>query len=228
MVNQDRTNCQGPADPSSPLSNRRTARAFDEARTIPARDLERLLRLASTAPSSHNLQPWRFIVVRSTPARRLVQGRCFGQRRLSQAPAIILALAYHHSHHTDLEAVLSCRPDPADPRLGAPEALPGLASQTVGRWPDPSAWAVRATMMAVANLLTAAQASGLASALIDDFDGASLSADFGVPADHSLCAVVALGYPPPGHTEPDPGRFPLEDFIYDEHFGAPWKREGSP
>ncbi len=51
------------------LRQRRSVRRFT-AQLIPETILERLLEAATWAPSSHNSQPWRFVVLRSTQSRQ--------------------------------------------------------------------------------------------------------------------------------------------------------------
>ncbi|MEW6028249.1 MAG: nitroreductase family protein [Chloroflexota bacterium] len=63
------------------LRTRRSIRRF-KADPVPASVIERILTTAAHAPSAHNLQPWRFVVVttsRSTPAGSV------GRERLAEA-----------------------------------------------------------------------------------------------------------------------------------------------
>jgi nitroreductase len=68
--------------------------------------------------------------------------------------------------------------------------------------------------------MLAAESLGVASAPMEGFDAAKVKEEFGVPDDHIICCLVALGYAL--DRDPFPGRFGLEDVCYSEHFGQPW------
>jgi nitroreductase len=55
---------------------------------------------------------------------------------------------------------------------------------------------------------------------MEGFEPEKVRAAFGIPEDHTVCCLVALGYP--AETKPFPGRFGLADVCYEEHFGQPW------
>jgi nitroreductase len=105
----------------------------------------------------------------------------------------------------------------------APEAAAELrarASRAMDRVADRAFWATRSAMLAAATLMIAAESLGLNSAPMESFDPARVKEAFGVPDDHTVCCLIALGYA--ADAKPFPGRFPLEDVCYEEHFGRPW------
>ncbi len=74
-------------------------------------------------------------------------------------------------------------------------------------------------MLAAATLMLAAESLGVASAPMEGFEADKVKAAFGVPDDHTVCCLIALGFA--AAAKPFPGRFGLEDVCYDEHFGQP-------
>ena len=47
------------------LMNRKSVKVFDEQVKIPKAEMDEMIKKATTAPSSVNMQPWRFLVVES-------------------------------------------------------------------------------------------------------------------------------------------------------------------
>lgn len=203
------------------ILRRRSARRFDPDRPIADGLLARILELATYAPSGFNLQPWRFVVVRSARNRRRLRACAFNQPKVTDAAAVVIVLGYLNGVETDLGPMLEARV-----ALGAatPEAAAEArrrATDALGRVGDRSAWALRSAMLAAATMLVAAEGLGVASSAIEGFDPARVREAFGVPDDHAIGCLVALGYPL--EPAPFPGRFGLDRVCYSEHFGQPWR-----
>jgi nitroreductase len=214
------------ADGAPPLSapeaiaRRRATRRFDPARPVPDDVLKQVLHLATLAPSGFNLQPWRFLVVRSARNRLRLRDAAFRQPKVAEAPVVVVVLGYHHPHRSHL-----------DPMVGRQQALGAIdgpaaaelrarAGRAMERVDDPALWATRSAMLAAATLMIAAESLGLASAPMEGFDPGQVKEAFGVPDDHTVCCLVALGFA--AEEKPFPGRFGLADVCYEEHFGQPW------
>lgn len=60
------------------MNSRRSIRRYAD-RPVPREVLQRVLEAAAWAPSAHNRQPWRFVVI-TNPARRDVLAQAMGQR----------------------------------------------------------------------------------------------------------------------------------------------------
>lgn len=202
------------------VRRRRATASFEPNRPIPPDLLEKILRLATFAPSSANLQPWRFLVVRDPTNRRRLQACARNQPKVGQAPVVVIVLGYHHPDRTHLEPMLAaqvasgaCTPDRA-------AAIRGRAASGFRDVTDRALWATRSTMLAAATMMLAAESLGVASAPMEGFDAEAVRREFGVPDDHTVCCLVALGYS--AAEKPFPGRFGLAEVCYAEHFGRPW------
>jgi nitroreductase len=202
------------------IVRRRATRRFDPDRTLPDPLLTRMLHLATFAPSGLNLQPWRFLVVRDALNRRKLRACAFNQPNVSEAPVVLIALGYQTPERTHLkpmiERMLSLG---AIDEPGAAELL-GRAGAAFERITDRALWATRSTMLAVSTLVLAAESLGVASAPMEGFDERKVRDAFGIPNDHSVCCLIALGFA--AEEKPFPGRFGLEDVCFLEHFGQPW------
>ncbi|MCE5203051.1 MAG: nitroreductase family protein [Coriobacteriales bacterium] len=71
------------------ISKRRSVRHFNGKLTVSDDDVTALLRAGVSAPSAGNIQPWRFVVVRSREARERLSS-AMGQRWATAAPVIIV------------------------------------------------------------------------------------------------------------------------------------------
>lgn len=204
------------------IESRRTARRFDPDRPLPQPLLERLLTLATLAPSPLNLQPWRFLVVRDPRNRRKLRACTFGESRVSDAPIVLVVLAYLHPDRTDLAEVLARM---VERQALDPVDLPRIQATAAREWErnGREARASRAALLASGTLMLAAESLGVASAWLEGFDEEKVRQTFGVPDDHALCGLLALGYAL--ESPPFPGRFGLDHVCFAEHFGRPWPSE---
>ena len=202
------------------IQRRRTAHRFDPARPVEPELVERLISLATLAPQPGPLQPARFLVVQGEGNRRKLRRCAFGDARLTEAPVVVVVLGYLDPPRTDLAPLLAHRLQTG--QITSEEAK--RLAATVPRawqWADPPSAATRAGMLATGTLILAAEGLGLASAWVDPIDRDRVRIDFGIPDDHTVVTLVALGHPVDS-TPRFPGRLPLDRVMYAEHFGQPW------
>ena len=202
------------------IESRRTARRFDPDRPLPRPLLDRLLGLATLAPSPMNLQPWRFVVVRDPRNRRKLRTACFGESRITEAPVVLIVLAYLHPDRSDLPGVVDGMLELGAITIQAAARLRATATREWERGDGPTLRATRAAMLASATLMIAAESLGVASSWLEGFDEESVHRAFGIPDDHALCGLIALGFA--AEAAPFPGRLGLDHACHDEHFGLPW------
>lgn len=202
------------------IARRRATRHFDPSKPLADVLLKEILGLARYAPSGYNLQPWRFLVVRTEANRRKLKACAFNQPKVGEAPVVVIVLGYHHPERSHLETIVGTMQ-----ALGAvsPEAAAetrARARTTMERVTDRPLWATRSTMLAAATLMLAAESLGIASAPMEGFDAQKVKEAFGIPDDHTVCCLVALGFA--AVAKPFPGRLSLAEVCYEEHFGQPW------
>lgn len=178
-------------------------------RPVPPEVATRLLSAAAWAPSAHNRQPWRFVLLDDAAARdRLARdmGDDLARDRLADGDPPDLVAA-----------------DVARSRAricGAPLVVVSFVdARVMDDYPDPGRaraehlMAVQSVAMATQNLLLAAQAEGLGACVMCAplFCGATVAATLGVASRWEAQGLVTLGYPAgPGK----PGkRAPLDDLV---------------
>lgn len=84
------------------MEARHSVRKYDPTATIPQGELNEILRLAASAPSSWNLQHWRFLVVTDPAIKEKLLPIAYNQQQVVDAYATIIILG-------DLEADKSAR-----------------------------------------------------------------------------------------------------------------------
>jgi nitroreductase len=89
------------------LNERTSAEHFDSATPIPVQEIKELISEACQAPSSFNIQHWRFIAVTDERIRERLKGTTIApnQERVANAPLIFLILGDLNGYRR-LEAVL--------------------------------------------------------------------------------------------------------------------------
>ena len=166
-------------------------RAFS-ARSIEPELLDRLVDLASRAPSAGKTQGWHLLIIEGERVAEFWNATFppesrseFKWQQLFDAPVIAIAFA-------DPDAYVR-RYSEAD------KTSTGLGTG-VSAWPTPY-WTVDASF-AVMTLLLAAQDSGLGALFFAVFNGADEMREiFGVPEQLQLIGAIALGWPLDQSTE---------------------------
>ncbi len=174
------------------VRERRSIRRF-ERRPVPREKLLRILQAATRAPSAHNRQPWRFVVVQQVEVRRrLVEAMEASWRE---------DLAREGLPAAEIEARMGRN---RKRLLGAPALLiMGLSMEDMDRYPDERRqraehiMAVQSVAMAGALSLLAAQAEGLGACWVCAplFAPDAVRRVLNLPQDWQPQGAVLLGYP---------------------------------
>jgi len=71
------------------IRERHSVRYYDPAFKIPQEELKQMLEEATLAPSSSNLQPWRFLVITDQADKEKLKAIAYGQQQVADASAVI-------------------------------------------------------------------------------------------------------------------------------------------
>ena len=82
------------------IEERRTTNLFDPARGISDERIEELVRLATTAPTSFNLQNWRFVAVRTPEQKARLRALAWDQAKVSEAAVTFIVCGQLADHRT--------------------------------------------------------------------------------------------------------------------------------
>lgn len=83
------------------IKNRRSVRAY-KSDPVPEQSLRKVLEAARLAPSAHNDQDWKFIVIKDIKKRKQLAQAAQSQSFIAEAPVVIAAVALNP------ERVISC------------------------------------------------------------------------------------------------------------------------
>ncbi|MFJ7934110.1 nitroreductase family protein [Sporosarcina sp. NPDC096371] len=76
----------------SVMQARKSVRVFDPNFTIAKEEIEEMLKLATIAPSSSNLQSWRFLVIQDAAVKTELKGIANNQAQAEEASVVIAVL----------------------------------------------------------------------------------------------------------------------------------------
>ena len=80
------------------------------SRPIPQEKLKAVLAAARLAPSQHNLQPWRFVVVQDDERRRLLAQACVKGKPVAEAPISVVAFSVEEDLPVTIGGYISAYP----------------------------------------------------------------------------------------------------------------------
>jgi nitroreductase len=182
------------------------------------------------SPSSFNLQPWEFLIVRGDDLGRL-RSVAYGQEHVTDAAAAVVVLGtLDPSDHADrvtsdlLEKGYLPDEAAAEARLDTVDGLADADAETRRLWTATS------SSLAAMTLMHAAWDRGIASCPMGGFDADALHEEFGVPDDYQAVMLVTLGYPEDGAADVERARKfrrPTEEFLHLDDFD-PVARESAP
>lgn len=187
---------------------------------VPPELLDTVLRLGLQAPSGYNLQPWRFIVVQDAANRQRLMKAAFNQPKIGQAPVVLIAVGMKEEWKARADEVFQ---EGAKRGAGKPENVAAYQQQALGflSTKPMDVWVNRHTMIAFTTLMLVAEAYGLDTAPMEGFDAAAVKAEFGLPEEAEVVALLAIGIAE-GPDKPYTGRFELPRVVYAEKYGQPW------
>jgi nitroreductase len=212
---------------SQAIQERRATPSFEDV-PIHNADLEKIIRAGLEAPSGYNLQPWRFVVVRDAEQKKKLRQASFGQPKVEQASAVIVACGDPMGWKDgDLDGMLRISAqhgfnDPAEQeklRKTVTGFLGGPAGKAAGIEPTFDLWANRQTMIAFTTMMWAAETMGYDTAPMEGFMEDQVKALLKIPARVRVVALLAIGRLK-GKDKPYAGRFEPARSVFAEEWGT--------
>lgn len=189
---------------------------------IPNEILEEIFRLGFQAPSSYNLQPWRFIVVQDPKNKAKLREFGFEQDKLVDAPVVLICCGDRNvGKRPYINEVIELGKKAGTMTEKRAKfmhmAIPPFF-QFKPCYQSYEAWTNRQVMISVAYLMIAAQSLGVDSCPIEGFVAKPLREYFNIPESVDVCCLLALGYADEPKSEYG-GRFGTDKLCYGESYG---------
>jgi len=195
------------------IRNRRSVKQFDPEHKLTDAEERELFEATIQAPTSFNIQHWRFIVLRDADLRAKIRKE-FGNDQAQMTDASLLVL-----FTADVKAFSK---SPERYWANAPKEVAELLVGWMGPFHEGREWlqrdeAQRSIGMAMQTLMLAAQGLGYQSCPMIGFDIEEVAKLVNLPDDHVMGPMVAIGK---GTKDPwpKPGQVPLEELVFDDKF----------
>lgn len=195
------------------IYGRRSVKHFDPEHRLTADEERKLLEAAIQSPTSFNIQHWRFVLIKDAELRKQVRAVGNDQAQMTDASLLVLMTA-------DVKAWSK---EPARYWRDAPKDVAELLVNWMGPFHEGREWlqrdeAQRSIGMAMQTLMLAAKAMGYESCPMIGFDLEKVGELVGLPEDHVIGPMVAIGR---GTKEawPKPGQLGLDEVVVTDRFG---------
>ena len=195
------------------IYHRRAVKHFDPEHRLTPEEETRLLEAAIQAPTSFNIQHWRFVILRDPDLRARIRKE-FGndQAQMTDASLLILLTA----------DVMAWKKEPQRYWKNAPAEVAELLVNWIAPFHEGREWlqrdeAQRSIGMAMQNLMLAATAMRYQSCPMIGFDIDAVAKLVGLPDDHVMGPMVAIGK---GIKDPwpKPGQLDLSEVVVENRF----------
>ena len=195
------------------IYTRRAIKAFDPDHKLTEQEETKLLEATIQAPTSFNIQHWRFVIVRDPELRKTIRTEHGNdQAQMTDASLLIIMTA-------DMKA---WKKSPERYWQNAPQEVNDLLSGWMGPFHEGREWlqrdeAQRSIGMAMQTLMLAATDMGYQSCPMIGFDIEAVAKRINLPDDHVMGPMVAIGK---GTKDPwpKPGQLPLSELVFNDSF----------
>mgnify|MGYP002622844801 CR=1 FL=1 len=177
-----------PATTQDIIFARRAVKAFDAAHKMTAAEEARLFELARQAPSSFNIQHWRFVKITDPAQREKLREAAWGQAQVTDASLFLVICA-------DLKA---WEKQPERYWQNAPDDVRDFLVKAIGDFYRGRAWlardeAMRSVGLVAQTLMLAAKDMGYDSCPMIGCDIDAVGKLVNLPEDHAVGMLLAIG-----------------------------------
>ncbi len=200
------------SDTKSIIHERISAQHFDPSKKLSEDEIRSLIAAATEAPSSYNIQHWRFIAVTDLEKKKALAAASYGQTKVVDAAVTFIILG-------DLEGYKKLR-GILDSSVAAgllPQAFTDQWVQmATGSYSTNAQFArdeaIRSGSLVAMTLMLAATERGLVSGPMIGFEPDKVKALFGIADQYVPVMLLPVGYPAAGNSTRKP-RLPVDEVL---------------
>lgn len=173
---------------SQAIKKRRAVKAFDANHQMSDAEFARLMDLLRLAPTAFNIQNWRLIRLTDPELRQSVRSVAWDQSQVTDASLIFVLCADLRAWAREPKRYWIHAPEPVQEFM-----LPAIRAYYEGKPQVERDEAMRSCGIAAMTLMLAAQEMGYESCPMDGFDFEAVGKLIGLPDDHVIAMMVAIG-----------------------------------
>ncbi|GGE24210.1 putative NAD(P)H nitroreductase YodC [Marinithermofilum abyssi] len=197
------------------MKERASVRQYEKGIAIPEQELREILQAATTAPSSWNLQHWKFLVIQSEKNKQILLPIAFNQQQVVDSSVVVAVLGDLEANK-NADAVYS---EAVANGFMTEEVKDVLLNQINGAYTNQQFARDEAVLnpsLAAMQLMLAAKAKGYDSCPMGGFDRQKFVETFHVPDRYIPVMLITIGKAvKPAHQT---ARFSLDRVIVKESF----------
>lgn len=191
---------------------RRAVKHYDSAHRLTEDEVKTLLAAAMQAPTAFNIQHWRFVLVTDPDLRKEIRAVAWDQAQVTDASLLVILCADRDAWKKDPGRYWREAPEPVRDFL-----VPAIGSYYEGREQVQRDECMRSCGLAGMALMLAAKDLGYDSCPMDGFDFDAVAKLIGLPEDHLISFMVAIGKGTQAPW-PKPGQLSREEVVIENRF----------
>ena len=194
------------------VQKRRAVKWFDPDHRMPEDTFELMMQHALLSPTAFNIQNWRFVRVTDPAQRKAIRAAAWDQAQVEDASELLVLCFDSRAWDRDPARYWRLAPQEVQDFL-----IPAIGDYYRDRPQVERDEGMRSCGLVGQNLMLVAQELGYQSCPMDGFDYAAVGEIIGLPADHEIAFILAIGK---GIKEPwpRPGQLPLAEVLVENRF----------